>query len=121
MAFSLVGTHTFTPNDTKVLIGSVSMNEGDDTIWVRITQNQPTGAWPWSYGILGWQSSFGYELGTTKAFAEPQGAVQRLGVRRREIKAYRRWIRTQRLQARLRSTYAPSWHPDAHPWDQEAR
>ena len=61
MAFSLVGTHTFTPNDTKVLIGSVSLNEGDDTIWVRITQNQPTGSWPWSYGILGWQSSFGYE------------------------------------------------------------
>ena len=45
----------------------------------------------------------------------------RIQKRRREIKAYRRWIRTQRLQARLRATYAPSWHPDAHPWDQETR
>ena len=80
MAFSLVGTHVFTPNDTQVIIGSVSLESGDDTIWVRITQNQATGPWPWSYGILGWRSAFGYELGTTKAFAEPDGSVQRLGV-----------------------------------------
>ena len=80
MSFSLVGTHVFTPDDTQVIIGSVSLEPGDDTIWVRITQNQATGPWPWSYGILGWRSAFGYELGTTKAFAEPQGAVQRLGV-----------------------------------------
>ena len=80
MSFSLVGTHVFTPDDTQVLIGSVELQPGDDTIWVRVTQNQAPGPWPWSYGILGWRSSFGYELGTTKAFAEPQGAVQRLGV-----------------------------------------
>ena len=41
----------------------------------------------------------------------------RIQQRRRDIKAYRRWIRAQRLQARIRATYAPSWHPDAHPWD----
>jgi len=80
MSFSFVGTHVFTPDDTQVIVGSVSLEPGDDTIWVRITQNQVTGPWPWSYGILGWRSAFGYELGTTKAFAEPQGAVQRLGV-----------------------------------------
>jgi hypothetical protein len=80
MSFSLVGTHVFTPDDTQVIIGSISLEPGDDAIWVRITQNQATGPWPWSYGILGWRSAFGYELGTTKAFAEPQGAVQRLGV-----------------------------------------
>ena len=80
MSFDLVGTYTFTPNDTQVIIGSFSLEPGDDTIWVRITQDQPPGPWPWSYGILGWRSSFGYELGTTKAFAEPSGSVQRLGV-----------------------------------------
>lgn len=80
MTFSLVGSHTFTPDDKQVVIGSISLEPGDDTIWVRITQNQATGSWPWSYGILGWRSSFGYELGTTKAFAEPESAVQRLGV-----------------------------------------
>ena len=80
MSFSLVGTHVFTPDDTQVIIGNFSLQPGDDTIWVRITQDQPPGPWPWSYGILGWRSSFGYELGTTKAFAETEGAVQRLGV-----------------------------------------
>ena len=80
MSFSLVGSHVFTPDDTQVIIGSISLDPGEDTIWVRITQNQATGPWPWSYGILGWRSSFGYELGTTKAFAEPESAVQRLGV-----------------------------------------
>ena len=80
MSFALVGTYTFTPNDTQVVIGSFSLEAGEDTIWVRITQDQPPGPWPWSYGILGWRSSFGYELGTTKAFAETEGAVQRLGV-----------------------------------------
>ncbi len=80
MSFELVGTHTFTPDDTQVVIGSVSLDAGDDTIWVRITQDQPTGPWPWSYGIIGWKTSFGYELGTTKGFAEPDGAVQRLGL-----------------------------------------
>jgi hypothetical protein len=80
MSFDLVGTYTFTPNDTQVVIGSFSMQEGQDTIWVRITQDQPPGPWPWSYGILGFKTSFGYELGTIKAFAEPEGSVQRLGV-----------------------------------------
>ena len=80
MSFDLVGTYTFTPNDTTVVIGSFVMEDGDDTIWVRITQDTPPGPWPWSYGILGWKSAFGYELGTTKAFAETDGAVQRLGV-----------------------------------------
>ena len=82
MSFDLVGTYTFTPNDTTVVIGSFVMEEGSDTIWVRITQDTPPGPgpWPWSYGILGFKSAFGYELGTTKAFAETDGAVTRLGI-----------------------------------------
>jgi hypothetical protein len=109
MSFSLVGTHVFTPNDTQVIIGSVSLGPGDDTIWVRITQNQPTGPWPWSYGILGWKSSFGYELGTTKAFAEPQGAVQRLGVGLQPVE------RTGVLTFEPRS-FNLSWIKKGNPW-----
>ena len=41
----------------------------------------------------------------------------RIKQRRRDVKAYRRWVRTQRLQALIRSTPLPDWHPDAHPWD----
>lgn len=50
-------------------------------------------------------------------FAARLNFYARIKKARREIKARRRWLRTERLRARLRSTYAPSWHPDAHPWD----
>ena len=109
MSFSLVGTHVFTPNDTQVVIGSVSLEPGEDAIWVRITQNQPTGPWPWSYGILGWKSSFGYELGTTKAFAEPESAVQRLGVGLQPVE------RTGVLTFEPRS-FNLSWIKKGNPW-----
>ena len=92
-----------------MIIGSVSLQPGEDTIWVRITQNQPTGPWPWSYGILGWRSAFGYELGTTKAFAEPQGAVQRLGVGLQPVE------RTGVLTFEPRS-FNLSWIKKGNPW-----
>ena len=109
MSFSLVGTYVFTPDDTQVIIGSISLEPGEDTIWVRITQNQATGPWPWSYGILGWRSAFGYELGTTKAFAEPQGAVQRLGVGLQPVE------RTGMLTFEPRS-FNLSWIKKGNPW-----
>jgi len=109
MSFSLVGTHVFTPDDTQVIIGGFSMQPGDDTIWVRITQDQPQGPWPWSYGILGWRSSFGYELGTTKAFAEREGAVQRLGVGLQPVE------RTGVLTFEPRS-FNLSWIKKGNPW-----
>jgi hypothetical protein len=77
-----VGTHTFTPEDDLVVIGSFVLDENADTLWVEITQDQVTGPWPWSYGILGFRSPLGYELGTVKAFSKPEGVVQRLGVGR---------------------------------------
>lgn len=47
--------------------------------------------------------------------------LARIQKTRREVKARRRWLRAQRVQA-LRRTYEPtSWHPDAHPWDQASR
>ena len=109
MSFSLVGTHVFTPNDKQVVIGSVELQPGDDTIWVRVTQNQATGPWPWSYGILGWRSSFGYELGTTKAFAEPESAVQRLGLGLQPVE------RTGVLTFEPRS-FNLSWIKKGNPW-----
>jgi hypothetical protein len=109
MSFSLVGTHVFTPNDTQVIIGSVELQPGDDTIWVRVTQNQATGPWPWSYGILGWRSSFGYELGTTKAFAEPESAVQRLGLGLQPVE------RTGVLTFEPRS-FNLAWIKKGNPW-----
>jgi len=109
MTFELVGTHTFTPDDTQVIIGGVSLNPGDDAIWVRITQSNPPGPWPWSYGILGWKSAFGYELGTTKAFGEPEGAVQRLGVGLQPVE------RTGVLTFEPRS-FNLAWIKKGNPW-----
>ena len=77
-----VGTHTFVPEDDVVTVGAFTLGENDDTIWVDITQDQVTGPWPWSYGILGFRSAFGYELGTVKAFSKPEGVIQRLGIGR---------------------------------------
>jgi len=77
-----LGEVSVTGADTRVVIGPFSIKEGDDTIWVQTEQTSPVGPWPWSYGILTWQSSFGRELGSTKAYTAQAGEVCRLGVGR---------------------------------------
>lgn len=80
--WSLVGTKTFTPDDLVEIIGPFSMDEGADTLWTRITLLSPPTPWPWSYGILGFKTSNGYELGSVKAYAEAESEVFRLGIGR---------------------------------------
>ena len=77
--WSVVGTKTFTPDDLTEVVGSFSMAEGADTLWVRVTLESPATPWPWSYGILGFLTEQGYELGSTKAYAETESEVFRLG------------------------------------------
>lgn len=77
-----VGEHTFTPDDSLVVVGSFSMGEGDDTIWVRMTQLNGQVNSPWSYGILSWRTTAGYELGSVKAYGQTQSEVFRLGTGR---------------------------------------
>ena len=50
-----------------------------------------------------------------------KGFFARIKKARREVKARRRWLRAQRVQALRRAHEPTSWHPDAHPWDQESR
>lgn len=78
----LVGSKVFTPNDLEVVIGGFTLGEGHDTLWVRITQTTGATNSPWSYGILSWRSSSGYELGSVKAYGETESEVFRLGVGR---------------------------------------
>lgn len=80
--WSVVGTRTFTPDDLTEIVGSFSMSEGDDTLWTRITLVSPAQPWPWSYGILGFKTSNGYELGSVKAYPEVDSEVFRLGIGR---------------------------------------
>ena len=77
-----VGEKTFTPDDLETVIGSFSLGTDHDTLWVRITQLNGQVNSPWSYGILGWKSSNGYELGSIKAFGEVESEVYRLGIGR---------------------------------------
>ena len=80
--FSPVGEITVGPNDLRVVVGSFSLEEGDDTLWVEVQRRNPDGPWPWSYGILSWQSDFGLELGSVKAYTAVSGEIFRLGVGR---------------------------------------
>ena len=82
MAWTDLGEISVTGADTRVVIGPFSIGEGDDTIWVQSEQTSPAGAWPWSFGILAWETDFGRELGSVKAYPEPNGETFRLGVGR---------------------------------------
>ena len=75
-----LGTITFTPDDLLTVIGSFSIGPEDDTIWVRITSETPPTPWPWSYGVLGWRTEQGYELGSCKAYSDEAGQTFKLGV-----------------------------------------
>jgi hypothetical protein len=75
-----LGTHTFGPNDQVVDVGAVTLVEGADTLWIRVTQMSGPTPWPWSYGIAAFQSIEGRSLGSVKAFGTPSGEVVRLGV-----------------------------------------
>ena len=80
--WTTVGEKTFKPDDLNTVIGSFVIGEDHDTIWVRITQTNGQKNSPWSYGILGWKTSNGYELGSVKAYGELASEVFRLGIGR---------------------------------------
>ena len=65
-----VGQVTVGPSDLSVIVGSFAIDQGDDSIWVDVSANIADDFWPWSYGILSWQTENGYELGSTKAYTE---------------------------------------------------
>ena len=73
---------TVTPDTISVDVGSFSMGDGDDTVWVDVQRVGGDSSWPWSYGLLSWRTAFGYELGSVKAYTELSGEVFRLGVGR---------------------------------------
>ena len=82
MNFVSLGEITVTANDLSVVVGSFSIEEGDDTIWIDVQRTTPPGPWPFSYGILSWQTNFGLELGSIKAYTAEAGEVHKLGAGR---------------------------------------
>lgn len=78
--FVLVGDITVTPESGTVSVGSFTLGAGEDILWVGVQQLSPAGAGPFSYGILGFKSANGFELGTQKAWPSPELSVSRLSV-----------------------------------------
>jgi hypothetical protein len=80
MAFAPVGTIGVSPTDREVLVGDFSLEEGDDTLFLRVTQISPLEHWSYSFGLLTWRSTGGQELGTVKVFGSKHGENYRLGI-----------------------------------------
>ena len=80
--YSEIGELNISPEDSDRVVGAFSLPEEHDTIWVRVTQLNEPGPWPFSYGILSWKTSQGYELGSVKCYGETDAEVFRLGVGR---------------------------------------
>ena len=82
MTWDDVGGVEVGPQDQEVLVGPFLLNEGDDTLWVRVTQNSTPDCpvWNYSYGLLSWRSVQGHELGTVKVYGKCEGEVFKLGI-----------------------------------------
>jgi hypothetical protein len=102
MAFAPVGTIGVSPTDREVLVGDFSLEEGDDTLFLRVTQTSPLEHWSYSFGLLTWRSTGGQELGTVKVFGSKYGENYRLGIGRAPL------VRTGSIYFRPRS-YNRNW------------
>ena len=109
--FDTSSSITVSPNDiVPIEVGTAFLNEGDDTIWIKVTSSPSAGCpWPWSYGLVTWISENGRELGTVKINGVCEGEVFRLGVGRTPS------LRSGVLSFTPRS-YNLAWVNLGHPW-----
>ena len=77
-----VGTISVGPTDLAVEVGSFSLEEDHDTLFIEVQQISPDQTWNYSYGLLWWESAFGRELGTQKVYGHTSGEVHSLGIGR---------------------------------------
>lgn len=77
-----VGSVNVGPTDLTVEVGSFSLEEDDDTLFVEVQQTSPDQVWNFSYGLLWWESDFGRELGTEKVYGCQSGEIFRLSIGR---------------------------------------
>ena len=78
--FQLIGDVTVTPESETVNVGAFTLGQGEDILWVGIQQLSPAGSGPFSYGILGFRTANGYELGSQKVWPSTDLSVYRLSV-----------------------------------------
>ena len=70
------------PTDLTVEVGSFSLEEDDDTLFIEVQQMSPNQTWNYSYGLLWWESAFGRELGTQQVYGHTAGEIYKLGIGR---------------------------------------
>ena len=106
-----LGTHNVTVTDDEVDLGPVTLDVDDDTLWVKVTQVEPDYPWPFSFGLLYFESSDGRTLGTVKAYGHDPGEIYKLGVgrpplvRAGRLKFYSRHYNLSWARAKV----PPSW------------
>lgn len=67
------------PGSRETAVGSFSLEEGHDTLIVRVTQLSPVvPEWVYSFALLTWRTSEGNELGTAKIYGSTVGETYRL-------------------------------------------
>lgn len=76
--FVLIGSVTVTPDMGLINVGAFSLGAEEDTLWVEVRQVSPAGPWPFSYGILGFETAIGHELGRQKVWPSPTSTTYRL-------------------------------------------
>ena len=77
-----LGTFTITENSVVVDLGQVTLGPSDDSLWVKVQQVSPAEPWPFSYGLLYFESADGRTLGTVKAYGHQSGEIFRIGTGR---------------------------------------
>jgi len=91
-----LGQHTIGPNTETLDVGPVTFEENEQTLWVEVKQVAPVEPWPFSFGLLYFESSDGRTLGTVKAYGHRSGETYRLGIGRPPL------VRTGRLKFQSR-------------------
>ena len=61
-----LGQHTIDFNTETLDIGPVTFGEDESVLWVEVKQVAPVEPWPFSFGLLYFESSDGRTLGTSK-------------------------------------------------------
>ena len=77
-----LGIHTINVDTLITDLGPVSLSGNASGLLVSVQQVEPVEPWPFSFGIVFYESSAGRELGSSKVFGHVEGEFYSLPVRR---------------------------------------
>jgi len=80
MEWAEVGTVQVDATSPELVVGSLTIDSGDTSIWLKAIQTTGQSPWPYGFGLITWRSAAGREMGTAKVWGENLGEVVRLSV-----------------------------------------